>query len=854
MVRSGSTTHRTLTSLLAQQVSACAHKEVAEALRGIVATTPHISTESLKLLRQDIEINTTDVQLTSRKPEKSRFSVGRIPQTIHFDLDDQPTLIISESSGEPPKDTLERVRRDARLRKPLSATVIGPIVEFSGEVRLPIDTEEPLDVFIHWGRYEDGAPPWQDELATLIPGEDSRTFEIKHRVYLSHRGIYGATLYVQPHGSHDQVWLGRPWHDDLRVEITTDDRHTILAQDHAFKALEMRMVAKVSAQIATMKGCEIALAQVEEEAPHLSTGELLARVATKEQLHALWGDMSATERFPHVTTALANFGIGELVFATPEGPHAAAGGLAQVITGLPPELCKAGLPVSIITPLYAYENGSKHGEAQSILREGLSIGGIKVRPRYLGDVAVPVGPTHYIGSGWHCRQPSTIPVHVYLAQHGKLRYFLLANSSIFDRVYQPVFADEQLRRSIILSRAVLETLNATHFGIRPHAIISNDWMTACIPSFAALDPRYTSAPWKSRCKTIHMIHNGGADYHGRLPVQMNREDLWPLLGLQSEHFFGFKDPYNSDLINLTMAAAQHVTGGILTVSKTYAQQLLTPNGGDGLEYLLQTKPHRVAGISNGINRQEIDRYLRLISSSEDAGLTSVDDILRAKASVRASVQQRFHLNVDPQARIISFVGRLAEQKGLHLLSGFVAHANHSALEDILLRHPDVQLIIAGPSTPGDRCAQSLRDAVQYLTHRYPGRVGSYFSYISHSAALETIFASHFFLMPSRFEPGGLTQLESLAAATLVVGRNVGGIAATIDSYNPEKNTGNGFLFDEYSPTALANTTHWALKATRDVQIYRTLCARARDAKHAWSDRVEEYRSMLKTFLCEESGS
>jgi starch synthase len=444
-----------------------------------------------------------------------------------------------------------------------------------------------------------------------------------------------------------------------------------------------------------------------------------------------------------------------------------------------------------------------------------------------------------------------LPIKVFLAQSGSLRVFLLSNASVFDRLYQPVYADEQLRRAVVFSRATLETIATSHFGIRPSAIISNDWMTACVPAFAALDPHYQSVPWLKSAKTIHMIHNGGADYHGRLPVHANNEDLWPLLNLAPEHFFGFRDPHNYGLINFTMAAAQHVSGGVLTVSQPYAHQISNLGGGDGVDYVLQHKRSSVFGISNGISRADIDAYLASISGVSVEQLTSTDALLTAKATTRELLQIRFGLSRSTTARLISFVGRMAEQKGLMLLSGFVEGTNHSALEDILIQHPDIQILVAGPTTEGDKTANDLRHALGYLAAKYPGRVATHFDYIPHSKALEIIFGSTFFLMPSRFEPGGITQLEALATGTLVIGRNVGGISATIDNYNAEAMSGNGFLFNDYTATAFAHTAHWALHSSKESSIYTMLVTNARASRHTWSDRVPAYLAMLQRVILGE---
>jgi starch synthase len=349
-----------------------------------------------------------------------------------------------------------------------------------------------------------------------------------------------------------------------------------------------------------------------------------------------------------------------------------------------------------------------------------------------------------------------------------------------------------------------------------------------------------------------MIHNGGADYHGRLPLNFYNEDLWPLFNLAPEHYFGFRDPHRPELLNLTMAAARHTSGGVITVSQPYARDLLTPAGGDGLEQVLATKRARVFGVSNGINRHEINNFLKLNLELSEEALGDPSELIAAKNRSKAKLQQRLGLTLNPQAALISFVGRLAEQKGLSLLSGYVNNCSRSTLEQILIGHPASQIVVAGPITPGDACAQAISDTLQYLRWRYPGRVAFISDYITHSTALEIISASQLFLMPSRFEPGGITQLEALAAGTLVVARNVGGISATISNYDQATGTGTGFLCDVYEPTAFANTVDWALKSCQNQEIYTSLVKQAINARHAWSDRAPAFAAVVQRIVLGEA--
>jgi starch synthase len=111
-----------------------------------------------------------------------------------------------------------------------------------------------------------------------------------------------------------------------------------------------------------------------------------------------------------------------------------------------------------------------------------------------------------------------------------------------------------------------------------------------------------------------------------------------------------------------------------------------------------------------------------------------------------------------------------------------------------------------------------------------------------------MFASQFLLMPSRFEPGGITQLEALAAGTLVIGRNVGGIHATVKNWNQQTMTGTGFLCDDFCSWGFADTAHWAVEVCQDPKNYHALMASARAAKHSWSDRVDTYKAVFQQII------
>ncbi len=839
-VAPGSSTHDSLSRLLAIQAKQNDTNELRELFEKIIGSVPMLPSESLTILQRDIEVST--IRSTMSQSALTFQLNTAIAPSLTLELDEAQTLVVAEPPLVEAENITALLMQGARQQERLSASVEGSTAQIQASVTIPaVPYATEVEVFVHWGSYNELASSWRDELVAKVctaPLEPT-VVSLHHTIRTSTRGYYGATLFVQASGTTERVWLGRLRQDDIQFWIDSDDAERVQQLSEQLEQKRSQALSKLSASLSDNGSVSTTISSIREVSPFLGIGYLLRQLSEDAALAA------RIQQHPELQGERNNFGLGEIVFATPEGPHAAAGGLAQVVSGLPPELARAGIPITIITPLYAHHNGSKHQAAHTLLEKGISFNGYTAIPEYVATIDVHLGPTYHAGTTHHRRPATTVPVAVYVAAFGSVRFFLLSNASAFDRLYQPVFVDEQFRRALVLSRATLEVISTKHLGIRPTAIISNDWTTACLPAFAALDERYSSVPWIRECKTIHMIHNGGADYHGRLPAHCGDEDLWPMTNLAPEHFFGFRDPHRFDFINLTMAASHHASGGVLTVSQPYAQQIVCRGGGDGLEYALEKKRESVFGISNGINRPEIIRYLAHIANTSPSTLATAPGMLTAKAALRSTIQEGYGLAPNPSACLISCVGRMVEQKGLSTMSGFVSSRAHSALEELLIRHPHVQLIFAGPLTLGDRCASDLANAVTYLRNKYPGRVVSHFDYVTHAEALRIIFASTFFLMPSRFEPGGITQLESLAAGTLVIGRNVGGISATVENVDLSRGSGTGFLFNDYCPTALANTASWAVNSVENIEMYRKLVTNALETKHSWSDRVPNYQSTLR---------
>ena len=216
-----------------------------------------------------------------------------------------------------------------------------------------------------------------------------------------------------------------------------------------------------------------------------------------------------------------------------------------------------------------------------------------------------------------------------------------------------------------------------------------------------------------------------------------------------------------------------------------------------------------------------------------------------KLAAKQLLQKSYGLSESSSAVIISLVGRLTEQKGIQLLSGVPTGGSCSVMEAILRRHPEVQFLVGGPPTAGDPAMESFGAVLKELEERYPGRVRAVLSFIPHRSALQMTLGSDLFLMPSRFEPGGITQLEALACGAVVVARRVGGLAATLIDAHQDRERGNSFLFSDFSPEALERALERALQVLSSPRRHQALLRQALLAENDWSDRVPKYVAVLQ---------
>jgi starch synthase len=283
---------------------------------------------------------------------------------------------------------------------------------------------------------------------------------------------------------------------------------------------------------------------------------------------------------------------------------------------------------------------------------------------------------------------------------------------------------------------------------------------------------------------------------------------------------GFLYPQIVELANVVDIMGRGIlfADAVTTVSERYAQEILTPTYGEKLDQLLRSRRERLFGILNGIDYSEMnpatDRY---IAAQFDAST------LEKRAENKRVLQERAHLPVRPDVPLIAMISRLTDQKGFDLLAQIVQP----------LFTQGVQFVVLGI---GD---QHYHEMFQNLAARYPEQVATFLTFNTELAQI--IYAgSDMFLMPSRFEPCGLGQLIAMRYGSVPIVHSVGGLADTVQEYDPRTGEGNGFAFTNYDPWELFAAIVRALELYRVKDIWRKLQQRGMAADHSWWASAKSY--------------
>ena len=480
-----------------------------------------------------------------------------------------------------------------------------------------------------------------------------------------------------------------------------------------------------------------------------------------------------------------------LLAASEVVPFAKSGGLADVAGALPKALRALGHDVRVVMPRYYIVDKEKYG--------------LKALE---GSLGVPMGR---MGEAWGSVFEGVLPgsdIPVYFIEHEDF----FGRKGLYDEDGEGYIDNDN--RFIFFSKAVMQLAKKLHF--KPDVIHVNDWHTAVIPIL--LNTTYANDPDFAHTGTLLSIHNlqhQGKFYKGAMDV----------LDIGWRHF-NANELEEYDGVNLLKGGIVHADA-INAVSQKYAQEIRTPEFGWGLDRLIDEKAYKLYGILNGVDYEEWSPAVdTLIPQTFD-----LDDMV-GKAVCKEALQKQFNLPQLADVPLIGLVGRLAEQKGITLLS--------AAIEDLMSL--DIQIVLLGA---GEKWAEHFFSAI---ASKYPEKFACYIGY-RNDLAHQIEAGSDMFLMPSLFEPCGLNQIYSLRYGTLPIVRATGGLDDTIENYDSVHKSGTGFKFYNATPEALRGTVSWAVDIWyNDKAGFKQLQRNAMLKRFDWTEAAHGYEDLYRHIM------
>ena len=477
----------------------------------------------------------------------------------------------------------------------------------------------------------------------------------------------------------------------------------------------------------------------------------------------------------------------KVLYAASEAvPFCKTGGLADVAGSLPPALAAQGVETAVILPLYR-----------------------RVKERFADQLTFLC--YDYVDLAWR---------HAYcglfsLKKDGVTWYFL-DNEQYFGRPELYGCADDGERFGFF-SRAVVKMLD--HLDFWPDVIHCHDWQTGLVPVF--LRTFYGDQRCYSNIRTVFSVHN--LKFQGRfsLPAVID------ITGLPEQIF-------SSDKLE-SYGEANYLKGGVVyadavtTVSPTYAREIMTPEGGEGLDGLMRAREGSLYGILNGIDIREYDPQ----TDAYLANHYNETNHTEGKGLNKLKLQKLLGLPVDKDVFLLGMVSRMTDQKGFDLIAYVM---------DELMSTERLQLVVAG--TGEARYEEMLR----YFAEKYPQKIHVTIGY-SEELAHRIYGSCDAFLMPSLFEPCGLSQLMSLRYGTVPIVRETGGLKDTVMPYNEYEQTGTGFSFANYNAHEMLGVLRYAMRVYyTQRKCWNGIAERAMREDFSWKKSAETYARLYEDIV------
>lgn len=470
----------------------------------------------------------------------------------------------------------------------------------------------------------------------------------------------------------------------------------------------------------------------------------------------------------------------QIVFASAEcAPFVKTGGLGDVAGSLPAALVRAGAEVIVMVPKYA-----------TIKDE------YKAQMEHFSDF--------YVSLGWRNEYCGLEKL-----EHDGVTYMFIDNERYFARDYPYGFFDDG-ERFAFFSKAITESLQHLPAGFECDILHCNDWQTALAPVF--LREFYQGLPLYDRVKTVFSIHN--VAFQG----QFSDTVMEDILGVA--HIPAAASQLRCDACSINyMLGALHYADAITTVSPTYANEIQTPEFGEGLDGVLRERSYALQGILNGIDVAGFDPA----TDKRIAANYTVDD-RGGKAVCKAKLQEELGLEVRDDRPLMVMVTRLTRQKGLDLVM--------YALDRILAG--GVQVAVLGT---GDR---DYEDGLRYFQDKYPGTMAARIEF-DPALSQRMYAAADMFLMPSKFEPCGLSQIIAMRYGTLPIVRETGGLKDTVIPYNEFTGEGTGFSFSNFNGDEMGDAVFRAARLFWDNRdAWNQLVTQAMSQDFSWTRSADKY--------------
>lgn len=470
----------------------------------------------------------------------------------------------------------------------------------------------------------------------------------------------------------------------------------------------------------------------------------------------------------------------QIVFASAEcAPFVKTGGLGDVAGSLPAALVRAGAEVIVMVPKYA-----------TIKDE------YKAQMEHFSDF--------YVSLGWRNEYCGLEKL-----EHDGVTYMFIDNERYFARDYPYGFFDDG-ERFAFFSKAITESLQHLPAGFECDILHCNDWQTALAPVF--LREFYQGLPLYDRVKTVFSIHN--VAFQG----QFSDTVMEDILGVA--HIPAAASQLRCDACSVNyMLGALRYADAITTVSPTYAAEIQTPEFGEGLDGVLRERSYALQGILNGIDVAGFDPA----TDKRIAANYTVED-RTGKAVCKAKLQEELGLEVRDDRPLMVMVTRLTRQKGMDLVM--------YALDRILAG--GVQVAVLGT---GDR---DYEDGLRYFQDKYRGTMAARIEF-DPALSQRMYAAADMFLMPSKFEPCGLSQIIAMRYGTLPIVRETGGLKDTVRPYNEFTGEGTGFSFRNFNGDEMGDAVFRAARLFWDNRdAWNQLVTQAMSQDFSWTRSADKY--------------